>query len=90
MRLRSRIDNIEKRLDQEHAHAWDEAEYQRLSGVLQRGFGDLAQDPASGAIYGAECLEAAEWIWTASIAAGRCTESELMAAADSLKAQVRA
>ena len=90
MRLKSRIDNIEKRLDQEHAHAWDETKYQKLSGVLQRGFDDLARDPASEAILGAECLEAAEWIWTASIAAGRCTESELMAAADSLKAQVRA
>ena len=90
MRLKSRIDNIEKRLDQEHAHVWDEAEHQRLSGVLQRGFDDLARDQASGASLGAEFLEAAEWIWAASIAAGRCTESELIAAADRLKAEVRA
>lgn len=85
MRLESRIDNIEKRLDQKHAHAWDETEYQRLSAVLQRGFEDLARDPASGAILGAECLEAAEWIWTTSIATGRCTESELLAAAQALR-----
>ena len=88
MRLKSRIDNIDKRLDQKHAHAWDETKYQKLSGVLQRGFDELARNPDSGAILGAEFLEAAEWIWAASIAAGRCTESELMAAADSLRAQL--
>ena len=90
MRLKSRIDNIEKRLDQEHAHVWDEAEYQRATSVLQGGFEDLAQATGSGAVDGAEFLEAAEWIWAASIAAGRCTESELMAAADSLRAHLKA
>ena len=59
MRLKSRIDSIEKRIDQKHVQVWDETEYQRLSAVLQRGFDDLARDPASEAIYGAEFLEAA-------------------------------
>ena len=46
----------------------------------------MARDPAPRAICGAEFLEAAEWTRTASIAAGRCTESESVAAADSLRA----
>lgn len=85
MRLKSRIDNIEKRLDQKHVQVWDETEYQRLSAVLQRGFDDLARDLTSEAIHGVEFLEAAEWIWTTSIATGRCTASELLAAAQALR-----
>ncbi len=90
MRLKSRIDSIEKRLDQKHVQVWDETEYQRLSAVLQRGLDDPARDPASEAIYGVEFLEAAEWIWTASTAAGRCTESEMFAAAENLRVRINA
>lgn len=57
----------------------------RVSGVLQRGFDEFARDPDSKAISEIEFLKAAEWIWKASIASGRCTENELVAAADSLK-----
>ena len=88
MRLKSRIETIEKRLDQETYHVWNETEYQRVSGVLQQGFDEFARDPDSRVISEIEFLEAAEWIWNASIASGRCTENELVAAADSLKAAV--
>ena len=81
----NRLSAIEKRLDQKHVQVWDETEYQRLSAVLQRGFDDLARDLASEAIHGVEFLEAAEWIWTTSIATGRCTASELLAAAQALR-----
>jgi hypothetical protein len=69
-------------------HVWNETEYQRVSGVLQHGFDEFARDPDSKAISEIEFVEAAEWIWNASIASARCTESELVAAADSLKAAV--
>ena len=88
MRLKSRIDNIEKRLDQETDHVWNETEYQRVSGVLQKGFDEFARDPDSKGIAEIEFLQAAKWIWDASIASGRCTENELVAAADSLKSIV--
>ena len=86
MRLRSRIDNIDKRLDQETDHVWNETEYQRVSGFLQQGFDEFARDPDSRVISEIEFLQAAKWIWNASIASGRCTENELIAAADSLNA----
>jgi hypothetical protein len=88
VRLKSRIETIEKRIDQETDHVWNETEYQRVSGVLQHGFDEFARDPDSKAISEIEFVEAAEWIWNASIASARCTESELVAAADSLKAAV--
>ena len=88
MRLKSRIETIEKRLDQETDHVWNETEYQRVSGVLQHGFAEFARDPDSKVISEIEFLQAAKWIWNASIASGRCTENELVAAADSLKAVV--
>jgi hypothetical protein len=88
VRLKSRIDNIEKRLDQETDHVWNETEYQRVSGVLQHGFDDFARDPDSKVISEIKFLQAAKWIWDASIASGRCTENELLVAADSLKSIV--
>ena len=88
MRLKSRIETIEKRLGQETDHVWNETEYQRVSGVLQKGFDEFARDPDSKVISEIEFLEAAEWIWNASVASGRCTENELDAAAESLKAVV--
>jgi len=88
VRLKSRIETIEKRLGQETDHVWNETEYQRVSGVLQKGFDEFARDPDSKVISEIEFLEAAEWIWNASIASGRCTENELLVAADSLKSIV--
>lgn len=88
MRLKSRIETIEKRIDQETDHVWNETEYQRVSGLLQQGFDEFARDPDSRVISEIEFLQAAKWIWNASIASGRCTENELIAAADSLNAVI--
>jgi len=88
VRLKSRIETIEKRLDQETDHVWNETEYQRVSGLLQQGFDEFARDPDSRVISEIEFLQAAEWIWNASVASGRRTENELVAAADSLKSIV--